>query len=448
MKKISVKIIAVLCALCTLLMIAVPSVGAITFTPDVNVRSEAVLMVHRDIGQVVYEKNADEKRYPASTTKIMTFIIAYEHIPDLDNTQIPIKKAVLDKLKGTDSSVADLADRVGKTMSGIDLMYSMMVPSGNDAALTLADYVGGGDTDKFVQMMNDKADELGCENTHFANPDGLHDNNHYTTARDLYKITTYAMTLPRFMEICNTTRYFCQGDEYPLITTNYLIDNSTQYYYTYAEGIKTGTTNQAGRCLVTTATADGNSYILILLGAPYKAGEQEEYYTFIDAAALFRWALVGLELQTVKSSSTPICEQKLKLAWGRDTVTLVPEKDLNAIMPSGLKPEEIVVETEVDEVLEAPMKTDTPVGKAVVYYVNAKTGEKQALATVNLVPSENIDRSALLTVLDVIATIFRSYWFIVLFAVIVLIVVIYMIVSKIHRRRQRERRKVKNYRKF
>ena len=95
-----------------------------------------------------------------------------------------------------------------------------------------------------------------------------------------------------------------------------------------------------------------------------------------------------------------------------------------------------------------PMKTDTPVGKAVVYYVNAKTGEKQALATVNLVPSENIDRSALLTVLDVIATIFRSYWFIVLFAVIVLIVVIYMIVSKIHRRRQRERRKVKNYRKF
>ena len=448
MKKISVKLLAVLCALCTLLAVSVPNVGAITFTPNVNVRSEAVLMVHRDVGQVVYEKNADEKRYPASTTKIMTFIVAYEHIPDLDNTQIPIKKAVLDKLKNTDSSVADLAEHVGKTMSGIDLMYSMMVPSGNDAALTLADYVGEGDIDKFVQMMNDKADELGCENTHFANPDGLHNDDHYTTARDLYKITTYALTLPRFKEICNTTRYFCQGDDYPLITTNYLIDNSTPYYYTYAEGIKTGTTDQAGRCLVTTATADGNSYILILLGAPYKAGEQEEYYTFLDAAALFRWALVELELQTVKSSATPICERQVKLAWGKDSVTLVPEKDLNAIMPSGLKPEEIVVEADVEEVLAAPLKTDTPVGKAAVYYVNAKTGEKQALATVNLVPAENIDRSALLAVLDVIGMIFKSYWCIVVIVLIILIMVGYVVIAKIHRRRQRQRRKVKNYRKF
>ena len=113
MKKISVKLLAVLCALCTLLAVSVPNVGAITFTPNVNVRSEAVLMVHRDVGQVVYEKNADEKRYPASTTKIMTFIVAYEHIPDLDNTQIPIKKAVLVKLKNTDSSVAEIAEQTG-----------------------------------------------------------------------------------------------------------------------------------------------------------------------------------------------------------------------------------------------------------------------------------------------------------------------------------------------
>ena len=81
-------------------------------------------------------------------------------------------------------------------MTAIDLLYSMMVPSGNDAAMVLADYIGEGNVDNFVKLMNEKAKELGCENTHFANPDGLHDPDHYTTARDMYKITTYALTLP------------------------------------------------------------------------------------------------------------------------------------------------------------------------------------------------------------------------------------------------------------
>ena len=322
MKRIAVRMISVLCALCVLISVSAVSAGAMNFSNNVDIHCEAVLMVNTDNEQVVFEKNADEKRYPASTTKIMTYIVAYEHIDDLDNTQIPIKQSVINMLKDTDSSLANVAAHVGKTMSAVDLLYSMMVPSGNDAALTLADYVGEGDVDKFVDMMNEKADELGCENTHFQNPDGLHNEDHYTTARDLYKITTYARTLPLFDEICNTTEYYCKGDNTPLITTNYLIDSARggQYYYQYARGIKTGTTDEAGRCLVTTGSADGNSYILVLLGAPYKMGVQEEYYTFIDAAALFRWALVDLQMQTVKSKETPICEQPLKLAWAaRDT---------------------------------------------------------------------------------------------------------------------------------
>ncbi len=444
------KFICVLCALCVLLGAATLPAGAISFSNNVVTRSKSILMVNRDIGQVVFEQDADEKRYPASTTKIMTYIVACEHIDDIENTRIPIKKSVLDKLKGTDSSSANLADHVGKKMSAIDLLYSMMVPSGNDAALTLADYVGDGDIDKFVDMMNEKADELGCENTHFMNPDGLHDDDHYTTARDLYKITTYALTLPHFAEISNTTEYKCEGDEYALTTTNYLIDQyrGGEYYYQYAEGVKTGTTDEAGRCLVTTASADGNSYILILLGAPYKAGEMEEYYTFTDAADLFRWALVDLRMQTIKSTQTPICEAKVKLAWGRDKVTLVPEKNLNAIMPKDLTPENIVVETNVDEVISAPLRTDTPVGTAAVYYVDTKTGDKQIVATVNLVPSENLDRSGILAVLDVIGTIFRSYWFIVIIVAILLILAGYVIAGKIHRSRQRKRRKVKKYRNF
>ena len=450
MKRIAVKMISVFCALCALVSVSAVSAGAMTFSNNVDLHCESVLMINTDNEQVVFEKNADEKRYPASTTKIMTYIVAYEHIDDLDNTKIPIKQSVMNQLKDTDSSLANVAAHVGSTMSAVDLLYSMMVPSGNDAALTLADYVGDGDVNKFVDMMNEKAEELGCENTHFQNPDGLHNEDHYTTARDLYKITTYALSLPHFFEISNTTEHTCKGESSPLVTTNYLIDGARggEYYYRYAQGIKTGTTDEAGRCLVTTASADGNSYILVLLGAPYKMGVQEEYYTFIDAAALFRWALVELEMQTVKSSQTPICEQKVKLAWGRDTVTLVPQNNLNAIMPKDAKTEEIIVETELPEVLEAPLSTDTPVGKASVYYVDNKSGEKQVLAEVNLVPVENIDRSGILAVLDVIGTIFRSYWFIVVILVIILAVAGYVIASKIHRAKMRKRRKVKKYRNF
>jgi D-alanyl-D-alanine carboxypeptidase (penicillin-binding protein 5/6) len=259
--------------------------------------------------------------------------------------------------------------------------------------------------------MNEKANELGCQNTHFTNPDGLHDAEHYTTARDLYLISKYALTLPYFEQISNATEYTIAGDEEPLVTTNYLIDKDRggDYYYSYARGIKTGTTDEAGRCLVTTASADGHSYIAVLLGAPLKdtkkktqgedtgeaQGEQaeeeeyedEEYFTFIDAADLFRWALVDLEMQTIKSADTPVCESKVKLAWGRDKITLVPQKNLNAIMPKDLKQSNIVVETDVPEELRAPLSPDEPVGTASVYYVEDGK-EKQLVATADLVPTE------------------------------------------------------------
>ena len=449
MKKLSVKIISALMALCVILAASTAAAGAMSFSNKVDVKSQSVLVVSMDSGQVVYEKDADSKRYPASTTKIMTYIVAVENIDDLENTRVPVKKSIIDDLNNTGSSMANMGDHVGEKVKVIDLLYSMMVPSGNDAALILADYVGGGDVDRFVQMMNDKAAALGCENTHFTNPDGLHDPNHYTTARDLYRMSSYALTLPYFEQISNTTEYTCEGDDSPLITTNYLIDEyrGGEYYYTYAKGIKTGTTDEAGRCLVTTASADGYSYMAVLLGAPYKEGEMEEYYTFTDAADLFRWALVGLEMQTIKSTQTPVCEQKVRLAWGRDSVSLVPRQNLNAIVPKDLKPTNIIVETDTPEEVDAPLYPDKPVGTASVYYVE-EGKEKQLISTVDLVPSEQIDKSGILEVLNVIGTIFKSYWFLVLIGIIVLLFIIYIIAAKVHRARVKKNRKVKRYRNF
>lgn len=442
------RILSVTLALLALLSVSVCGAGAMSFPNDIQTQSKSVLLVSMDNGQTVYEKDADAKMFPASTTKIMTYIIAYENIDDVKNTRIEIKKSIIDQLLNTGSSMAYLSDHVGQTVSVIDLLYSLMVPSGNDAALVLADYVGGGDVQVFVDKMNAKAEELGCENTHFANPDGLHDENHYTTARDLLKITNYALKLPDFMKISNTVKYTCEGDDTPLRTTNLLIDPNSEYFYTYAEGIKTGTTDQAGRCLVTTGSADGQSYILILLGAPYKEGTQEEYYTFTDAAALFRWCLTSLELATIKTTETPICEVDVKYAMGRNKINLVPEKNLNAILPKDLPPDNLVIETDVPEELEAPLKRDQVVGSASVFYIDPTTGERQLIEKVNLLPAEQVDHSGFMATLEIIGTIFRSYWFLILIGLIVIVVVIYIIASKVHRKRKRRNREVKRYRNF
>ena len=448
MKRKLAKILSLLCALCVIAASSIASANAISYPNDVKTTSDSILLVNMDTGQTVFEKDADSKRYPASTTKIMTYIIAVENIDDLENTKIPIKQSVLDVLLGTGSSLANLESHVGETMTAIDLLYSMMVPSGNDAAMVLADYVGGGDVDRFVQMMNDKAEELGCEDTHFANPDGLHDDDHYTTARDLYKITTYALTLPKFSEITDTAVYYCEGDDVPLVTTNFLIDpnNGGEYYYMYAKGIKTGTTDQAGRCLVTTATADGYSYMAVLLHSPYKEGVNEEYGTFTDAADLFRWSLTQLELRTIATSQTPVCEEKVNLAWGKESVQLVPQNDFFAIVPVDSDDTNIIKEFDVPESIDAPVDTDTVIGTASIYYQDSDTGEKQLITKVNLVASEKIDRSGILYVFSVIGTLFQSYWFIMIIAIIVIILLIYFIIAKIHRARSKNRRKVKRYR--
>ena len=447
MKRKILKTISLLFALCIIASMSIVTTGAISYPNNVKTQSDSILLVNMDSGQVVFEKDPDSKRYPASTTKIMTYIVAVENIDDLDNTRVPIKQSVLDVLKNTGSSLASVEDHVGKTMSVIDLLYSMMVPSGNDAAMVLADYVGNGDVKNFVKLMNEKAEELGCENTHFDNPDGLHSENHYTTARDLYKIATYALTLPRFAEISNTTAYRCEGDDYPLVTTNLLIDqnNGGKYYYMYAKGIKTGTTDQAGRCLVTTATADGYSYMAVLLHAPYKEGEYEEYGTMTDAADLFRWALTSLELNTVATSSMPVCEQKVKLAWGKNSVQLVPEKNLSAIVPKNPKDGEMITETDVPESVNAPLDTDTVVGTATIYFKGAD-GVKQEIAKVNLVPSEKIEMSGILFVLDVIGTVIKSYWFLAIVGIIAVILLCYFISSKVNKNRSKKNRKVKHYR--
>jgi D-alanyl-D-alanine carboxypeptidase (penicillin-binding protein 5/6) len=259
----------------------------------------------------------------------------------------------------------------------------------------------------------------------------------------------YALTLPEFATITNTSTYYVEGDDYPLVTTNYMIDENRggEYFYQYAQGIKTGTTDEAGHCLVTMGSADGYSYLGVFLMNPIK--DPDEYGTMIDAADLFRWSLTQLELNQVASAETPICEAKVNLAWGKDSVQLTPEKNINAIVPNDYEDKNIIVEKNIPSSVDAPIKKGDVIGKAVVYYKGKHAEGKQKLATVNLVASESIERSGIMHVIDVTKNIVTSGWFIIVIIAIIVLLIIYIIISTIIRRRNRKRRRnVRRYRNF
>ena len=445
-KRISKVFIALLLTI-LLVVSSVFSTGAISYTNDVKTKTDTILLVNMDTDQVVFEKDADAKRYPDSLTKIMTYIIVIENISDYENTRIEIKEDVLKSISDAGSSTANLDGHVGEKMTVKDLLYAMMVPSGNDAAVVLADYVCNGDFDAFVKMMNDKATELGCKNTHFTNVDGLHDSNHYTTARDLYTITTHALTKPMFYEISDTATHYLEGDDYPLVTTNYMIDQNRggEYFYTYASGIKTGTTDQAGHCLVTTAAADGYSYMAIMLHSPVKE-KDDVHDTMIDAANLFRWALLDLELVQLKNVDTPICEMPVRLALGKDSIYLTPQKNLAAIMPEDYNKSFITIETDVPESIDAPIKQGDVIGTMTVYYQDDKMTEKQYLTSGNLIASESVDRSGFLYVIDIIKNIIFSIWFLLALALIAVMFIVYLILTSVYKKKNKKKKKVKKYR--
>ena len=235
--------------------------------PSFTVAAKAALLIDLNTGRTVYEQDADERVYPASLTKIMTCLLALEN-GNLSDV-ITVDESALSGLN-QDSSVVGL--KVGEQITLENLLYCMMVSSGNDAANVVAEYIAGSVAD-FVRMMNERAYALGCKDTHFNNPHGLHDESHYTTARDLAIITQAALKSENFRQIVDTAEYVipasATGEEHKLKTTNMLIYKSTgnSLYYSRATGVKTGYTSAAGRCLIATAEDDGIRFLSVLCGA-------------------------------------------------------------------------------------------------------------------------------------------------------------------------------------
>ncbi len=220
--------------------------------------AKAMMVIEKDSGRVLYEKNSDEKLPMASTTKIITAIYVIEHCDDLDKKFEVPNEAV--GISGTSIGL-----KAGEHLSVRELLYGLMLRSGNDSAVALAICASGSEK-KFVEDVNRwLVEKIGVNNTHLVNPHGLPDDEHYTTARDLAKISAYAMKNPVFCDIVKTQKISISDElksKYPrdLVNKNKLLKN-----YEFADGIKTGYTKSAGRCFVGSATKDGMTLICVLL---------------------------------------------------------------------------------------------------------------------------------------------------------------------------------------
>lgn len=423
-KKLSV--ISALIMSIVIIAVSVVPASAVKNTIDFDTKTDILYLVNLDTDTVVYSKNSDKKCYPASTTKIMTYIITTEKVANLEDTKVEIKEDLLNELAGTGSSLSGLDQYVGKKLSVFQLLHCMMISSGNDAALVLADYVGNGDVSAFVKLMNDKAKELGCKDTNFVNPHGLHDDKQYTTAEDMLKIARYAMTTPYFTDITNTVEYYIEGDdENPLVNTNKMINPDEEgYYYKYAKGIKTGTTDEAGHCLVSTALKDDVSYMCVAYNAPcYDAdgNELETNYAILESKKLYEWAYDNVSMRTVLGNEDKVCSVNVNYGEGADKVDLVPEFEYSTMLSKNVKDSDIKIETKCQDAVDAPVKEGTVLGTASISY----NGEE--LTKVNLVAADTVEKSQLKYIMTVVGNIVASPLFLIIVGIIAVLFIAYVI---------------------
>jgi len=253
-----------------------------------NLNSSNAILINLEDDTILMQKNSEEKIYPASLTKMMTAIVAIESLPDLE-IKIKLTNSTFQGLYEANASMTGF--KPGEEVRAIDLLYGAMLPSGAESCIGLAEHIAGSEQD-FVVLMNQKAEELGMDNTHFENTTGLHDENHYTTVEDLAILLKYALQNNTFKEIFTTFRHSTPPtNKHP---------GGITYYSTMFEklekldqniiggeilGGKTGYTEEAGLCLASLAKVDNQEYILITTGA--KGNQYTEQYNIIDALAVY-----------------------------------------------------------------------------------------------------------------------------------------------------------------
>ena len=383
------------------------------------------ILVDANYDEVLYEVGGHDKVYPASITKVMTALLTLEAIESgklTAQTQITASATAATIPKG--SSTANI--KAGEVLTVEQLLYCLLLPSANEAAQILAETVGG-DIDTFVGMMNDKAKELGCENTHFANPHGFHDPDHYTTPYDITLFMKAAMEYDLFQKIVTSPNYTIPAtnlsEQRTVHNTNALTSNWTYTGYLYAPGTggKTGSTDEAGKCLVETAKKGDTYLISVVMGEPEKvtlADGTEVVAQFYDTIQLLNWGFENFRRTVISEDSEVVAKVNVTLSTQSDQVMVRPSGSIARTLPKDVKVDEMEkVINLFNDTVEAPVEQGQVLGTMVLKYQGEEYG------TLDLIADSSVERSELLYRLDRIQKFFQNWWVKLLLVIVVVAVV-------------------------
>ena len=442
MKKI--KIFPLILLICLVLSNAAPAACALD---EPAIQAKAAVLVDLDSGRVLYSMNMDEQRSPASLTKVMTVLLAFEAIEDGICTMDTVITAQADCRQGMDESSSTAGIQPGAELTMRELLYCAMIKSANEACNIIASYLGGS-IDGFVNMMNQRAAELGCVNTHFVTTNGLSADGHYSSAYDLYLITAEALKYEEFLKIANTRSYMPTTDAVnageTMYNSNALLHEAPaypgDYIYEGASGVKTGYTRAAGYCLISTAERNDIRVMAIVLGCDglLNAG-LDEYRNFSSTITLYDWTFDNFAYQEVVTTEDHIAKVDVELAKDDVQAILRPVENVEVLLPKDVSSDSITTSVSVmQEKLVAPIDVGAVLGEARIFV------DGELYGTVELVNSVKIELSRTEYLKQKLMNVLSNGWVIALLVVIAIFGTIYLALvmryRSLRRKHLRERR--------
>lgn len=384
------------------------------YEPEYQVQAEAVYLVNEESGVVVYSKNPHQQLAAASLVKLMTCLVVMDMVKDIDAETTTAETWVFNELYGLNASTADIWK--GETLTIRELLYAMLLPSANEAALMAASHAAGGYMPNFLYLMNQKAQQLGCTGTVFVDPNGLSDQN-LTTAHDMYLIMREFMQNPTLVEIAATPIYQMAAHNHPgpynIISTNRFLSATDPYAKKYphiASSVKAGKTGSLGEWqnFVSMAQKEDMTYYLAVLHSPHSAdvvaAETESSHVrpaLAESGELYTWAFTGYEVKPALDVTKPITEIRVKYSTAQDSVMLMPASGMKTLLPVGDE-QKIELSFNLPEWVAAPVQQGQVVGTVTLML------QGHVLGTVDLIASQEVKRNTYKYMLQKVGEFFKT----------------------------------------
>jgi len=342
---------------------------------ELKLSAESAILVDAHSGKILYEKDPHKKMYPASMTKLMTLVLAMEA---LEAGKVKLDDIVIASENAASYGGSQIYLAAGEKMSLYDLLLGVALASGNDASVAVAEHIAGSH-EAFVDMMNEKAAQLGMKNTHFVNCNGLHDDNHYTTAYDFALLALEALRYPELRKMCTIKHYRIREYSKPFQYDN---KNKLLWWYPGTDGFKTGWTVDAKYCFTGTVERNGLRFVSVVMGVKEKSGQ------FRDTMTLYNWGYSQFVFKEFYKENESLAS--IKVGKGvKEEIQVLPEKRVGITVAKGTD-KNLSTQLELLPIVNAPVQK----GQVVGYISILQDGN--VLARTNVVAAEDVAKGSLL----------------------------------------------------